>query len=214
MRPPFWLAGLALFWSGCASTEVDRVRIYNDEGVHLFEQGDYLTARECFQSALALAPEDAGLLFNIGKCYYSQGNVARAEEIYRECLSREPNHARCRHALTVLLVNTNRRKEAVYMIESWLAKEPKLADPYTEDGWLWRQAGDLPQAQARLQQALDRDPHNLRALTELGLVYEDLGLSERALVLYERALAIDPRQPNLVQRINRLEAQKIGRPKP
>jgi tetratricopeptide (TPR) repeat protein len=214
MRRFLWLAGLALVLSGCGPTVAERVRVYNEEGVHLFQHGDYLTARQCFEMALALQPEDAGLQFNIGKCYYRQGNVAKAEEMYRDCLNREPNHARCRHALAVLLVNTKRRKEAVFMVESWLAKEPKLSDAYAEDGWLWHQAGDLPQAQARLQQALDKDPHNLRALIELGEVYDELGLPERALVLYEHSLDLDPRQPDLVQRVNRLKAKGIAPPKP
>jgi Flp pilus assembly protein TadD len=214
MRLVFVWAGVAVLLSGCGPSVAEKVRTYNDEGVHLFQQGDYLTARQCFETALAVQPEDAGLLFNVGKCYYHQGNVAKAEEMYKACLSRDGNHARCRHALTVLLVNTNRRKEAVFMVESWLAKEPTLPDPYADDGWLWHQAGDLPQAQARLQQALDKDPHNFRALTELGLVYEDLGLPERAVVLYERSLQINPRQPDLVRRLNGLKAKGIARPKP
>ena len=107
-----------------------------------------------------------------------------------------------------------RRKQAVAMVEDWLARRPKRSDPYAEDGWLWHQAGDLPQAQARLQQALDLDPHNVRALAELALVYEHLGLPERAVVLYERALDVDPGQPDVAQRLNQLRAQGAGRPKP
>jgi hypothetical protein len=45
-------------------------------------------------------------------------------------------------------------------------------------------------------------------------VYEDLGLPARAVVLYERSIALDPRQPDVVQRLNRLLAKGAGRPKP
>src|SRR5438034_732907 len=81
------------------------------------------------------------------------------------------------------------RAEAVRMMDAWIAREPKLSAARAEKGWLLHQAGDLPQAQAVLQEALELDPHDPRALTELGLVYEAMQRPERAVVLYERVLA-------------------------
>ncbi len=209
-----WWAGLLALLAGCGPTVGERLRTYNDDAMYLFQQGDYPGARECFQAALSLQPENADLLYDVGECYDRSGNAAKAEECYNLCLKRSADHVRCRHALTALLVRTGRRKEATYQVEAWLAKDPKKPDPYAEDGWLWHQAGDLPQAQARLQQALDLDPHNLRALNELGLVYEHLGLPERAVVLYNRSLALDPRQPDITERVNQLRSRGAGAPKP
>jgi Tfp pilus assembly protein PilF len=214
MGRAWWWAGLALCLAGCGPTVAEQVQTYNDLGVHLYEQGDYAGSRETFQMALALQPEDSAFLYNIGECYDHMGNNAKAEEYYNQCLQRSPNHARCRHSLAVLLVRTGRRKQAVYMIEDWLRREPKRPDPYAEDGWLWHQAGDLLQAQARLQQAIDVDPHNVRSLMELGLVYEDLGLPERAVTLYERVLDQDPRHHEAEQRLNVLRHKGTGPPKP
>jgi Tfp pilus assembly protein PilF len=214
MRTALWLAVLALPAAGCETADQQKIRTFSDDGVYLFQQGEYAGAREHFQAALQLQPENADLLYNVGECYERQGNLAKAEETYNLCLRKASDHARCRHALAVLLVRTGRRKDATYMVEDWLARAPKKPDPYAEDGWLWHQAGDLPQAQARLQQALDLDPHNVRALTELALVYEDLGLPERAAVLYERALQQDPRQPDVVRRLNALYAKGTKPPKP
>jgi Flp pilus assembly protein TadD len=208
------MAWLAWGLVGCGPAVQERVRTYNQDALYLFQQGDYAGACEVYQSALALQPKDLGLLYNIGECYDRLGNAAKAEDAYNQCLQKEPDHVRCRHALAVLLVRTGRRKQAVTMVEDWLAHNPKRADPYAEDGWLWHQAGDLPQAQARLQQALDLDAHNLRALNELALVYEDLGLPDRAVVLYERSLDQDPRQPDVARRLNQLRAKGSGRPKP
>jgi Tfp pilus assembly protein PilF len=209
-----WFAGIALGLAGCGPAVQESVRTYNEDGVYLFQHGEYTGARESFQAALALQPENDGLLFNIGECYDRQGQTAKAEEFYNKCLQKESGHARCRHALAALLVRTGRRKEATRMIEAWLAKESKKADAYAEDGWLWHKGGDLPQAQARLQQALDIDPHNVRALTEMGLVYEELGMPDRAVVVYERSLDQDPSQPEVKQRLNALLVRGTGRPKP
>ena len=214
MRPG-WAAGVLVLLAGCVPNEREqRVRAYNEDGVHLFGQGDYVHARDTFQGALALTPEDANLHFNLGQCYDRLGRAELAEQSYRACLQRAPNHPECRHALCVLLVRRGRRDEAVRLVEDWLKTQPRLAAAYAEDAWLWHQAGDLPQAQSRLQQALDLDPHDPRALTEMGLVYEALGYPDRALVAYERCLDVRPNQPELVRRVNELRARGVGPPRP
>ena len=203
----FWLAG-------CVTTSDDRFRDYNDDGIHLFREGNYHDARESFHEALKLRPDDPAVLYNIGECYYRMGNAGKAEQSYKECLFRAPNHAACRHSLAVLMMQQNRKAEAGKMIEDWLIREPKLAAAYAEDGWYWHQSGDLIRAQARLQQALEIDPHDLRALIELGQVYETMNRPGRALVLYERAVDKDPKQVELKSRIQFLLARGAGRPRP
>jgi Flp pilus assembly protein TadD len=214
MRQVWLMAGMVLGLAGCSTVADERFRDYNEDGVQLFQHGNYADARESFQAALALKPEDSALLYNLGECYDHLGDGAKAERFYQACLQRAPNHVPCRHALAVLLVRENRRPEVAKMIEDWLAREPKLAAAYAEDGWFWRQTGDLPRAQARLQQALEFDPHDGRALTELAQIYETMQRPDRALVLYERALEGAPNQPELTNRVNMLLAQGAGRPRP
>ncbi len=214
MRPSGWIGVALLFLAGCTSTVQERAHTFNEDGVRLFQSGNYAAARENFQAALQLAPGDANVVYNIGQCYERQGDSPRAEQTYQECLRQAPNHAACQHALTVLLVQEGRRAEAVRMVEAWLAREPRLAAAYAEDGWLWHQAGDWPRAQARLQQALELDPHDILALTQLAQVYEAMQRPERALVLYERVLAIDPRQAEADNRMHVLLAKGAGRPRP
>jgi Flp pilus assembly protein TadD len=213
MRPG-WVLGVVLAAAGCTPTARDRVRAYNADGVYLFQRGEYVQARDTFRTALELTPEDANLRYNLGQCYERLGDEGRAEKTYKECLERAADHAEARHALCVLLVRQKRREEAVRMVEEWLARRPRLGAAYAEDGWLWHQAGDLPRAQSRLQQALQLDPHNGLALTELGLVYEELRRPDRALSLYERSLDANPNQPDVVRRVNRLRSAGTPYPRP
>lgn len=215
MRRWYVLAGLLLTLAGCASpTPTERARLYNEDGVHLYAQGDYAQARESFRAALQLTPEDVGLIFNIAETYEKQGALAEAERYYYECLDRSPNHVVCRHTLATLLVRQNRWQDASRMVADWLQEEPALSAAHAEDGWLFLQAGDLPRAQARFQKALELDPRNMRALTELAGVYETLNRPDRALVLYERALAAEPKQPAVEERLKQLKEQGVGRPRP
>lgn len=199
---------------GCGTADLERVRYFNDDGVYLFERGDYRTAQDSFEAALALQPGDAHLLYNLGQCCHRQNRMSQAETHYRQCLQVSPNHADCRHALVVLLLWDGRRREAEEMIDDWLRREPQRADPYVEDAWRLRQNGQLEQAKGRLQQALALDPRHVRALTELGILYEVERHPDRALVLYERALQVSPERPELVARVNHLRSQGIRSARP
>jgi Flp pilus assembly protein TadD len=208
------IVGLCFLLASCTPTAQELVKQYNDDGVLLYERGDYAGARQSFEAAQKLAPDDAAVLYNLGQCHDRLGEPAKAEPLYKECLIRSPNHAACRHSLAVLWVKAGRQAQAERMVEDWLAREPKLSSPYAEDGWLWHLRGDLPRAQARLQQALQIDAHDLRALTELALVYEERQRPDRALVLYDRILDINPRQPEIAAHMEQLKAQGAKPPKP
>jgi len=203
-----------LLLAGCATPQEDRAHAATENGLRLYQQGNYAAAQQDFQAALQFRPGDADLVYNIGQCYEHQHDLARAEQTYGECLRQAPNHVAAHQALAGLLMRQGRRPEATHMIEDWLIHQPRLAAAYALDGWLWHQTGDLPRAQARLQQALELDPHDVRALTELALVYEDLHRPERALVLYERVLALDNHQPQVENRLHVLLAKGTGRPQP
>jgi tetratricopeptide (TPR) repeat protein len=214
MARPGWVVGLTFLVVGCTETVQERVRVYNEDGVQLYKAGSYAQARETFQAALALKPGDCNLAFNIGQCYEHLGQLDKAEQAYRQCLQLAPEHEECRHALVVLLWQQNRRPETVKLVEDFLARHPKLAAAYAEQGWLWHQLGDLTRAQARLVQALEFDPHNNLALTELAQIYETKNRADRAVYLYEQALTYHPNQPDVINRLTALKAQGAGRPKP
>src|SRR5437879_13902593 len=104
MRWASWFLVLALCLAGCESASQERLRDYNQDGVYLFERGDYAAARQSFQAALALKPEDPGLLYNLGECCDRSGDTIKAERYYQQCLVQAPNHADCRHVLASMLV--------------------------------------------------------------------------------------------------------------
>src|SRR5262249_1504362 len=128
------LAGL-LSLAGCETTGEQRAREFNEDGVLLFRQGDYRSARENFELALATRPEDPALLYNLGQTCDRLGDWPKAEQYYQQCLKSSPNHADCRHALAVMLYRTGRKEEAGRMIQDWLADQPNLADAYALAGW-------------------------------------------------------------------------------
>jgi Tfp pilus assembly protein PilF len=209
------LAGLAIPLSGCALPQgEDRAQLFNDDGVHLFSQGDYRSALDSFDLALTLNPQDPGLLFNIAQCYDRLGDVKQAEQYYGYCLVRAPNHGDARLALVEMLYRTGRKPQADRIIEDYLRANPKSADALMLDGRRLREEKALPQAQGRLQQALDAEPTNRRALIEMAVLYEQLKMEDRALVLYERVLTREPNQAQVAECVSRLRDKGIRRPLP
>jgi Tfp pilus assembly protein PilF len=207
-----WLLLLAPL--GCASPIDERVRDYQEDGVHLFSRGDYQGARESFEAAVALTPNDAKLLYNLGQCHDRTGDWRQAEHYYLACLRASPQHSPAKFAQVTLLYKTGRQPEANRMIEEWLTSKEGLADAYALDAWRLRQDKAVPQAQARLQQALALDPHHPRALVELGIIYEMTGMPDRALALYERSLERDPHQSEVADRVRQMRAKGVKRPLP
>jgi tetratricopeptide (TPR) repeat protein len=200
--------------SGCVDANQERMQQLHEDGQLLFKKGDYDNARQSFEAALKIQPDDPALLYNIGQCHDRVGDAAKAEKDYKDLIEAYPNHAPGRHALAVLLLRQGRRKEVDDMIEGWLAREPQRADAYVEDGWRLRQDGDLLQAQARLQQALDLEPRHVRALVEMAILYEIMERPSRALALYERALKLDPQHPGVAEHADKLRARGVTRPLP
>ncbi|HYV34656.1 MAG TPA: tetratricopeptide repeat protein [Gemmataceae bacterium] len=208
------LAILAPLTTGCETEKHERFRQYNDEGIHLYQQGDYASARDHFELALPLEPKDASVLYNLGQCNDRLNQTARAEDYYKQCLQANANHPECRHALALLMYRTGRNAEADQMIQEWLNNEPALGAAYAEDGWRLRQAGQFQPAVGRFQQALHYDPKNVRAMTELGQIYEEHEHPELALSMYTLALQQNAQQPALKERINLLMAKGVRKPLP
>jgi tetratricopeptide (TPR) repeat protein len=215
-RLGYLFAFLAL--AGCATTinVEERVRDLNDIGLTDFSLGRFSQARECFELALQLTPQDPNLLFNLAQCDDRLGKYQTAEQYYVLCLQKNPNHIEARYALVMLYYRSGRKAEAEQQIAQWLSEQPTSPEPYALDGWRLRQENDLTGARDRLFEALARarNQKNAHALTELGVVYETMNNFENALIYYTRSLECNPNQPDVIDRLAQLKLRNVGPPRP
>lgn len=56
-------------------------------------RGDFVNSLSCYEAALALLPDDAEILVNLGRLAFRMGMFEVAEGILRHFLSRVPDHA-------------------------------------------------------------------------------------------------------------------------
>jgi Flp pilus assembly protein TadD len=197
---------------GCDATQQERIRLYNEDGIHQFSQGNYRDAADSFEQALMLKPNDPVLSFNLGQAYDRAGKAQQAETYYLECLKRDATMADARQAYANLLSRTGRTEDAHRLIEQWTTQEGNASDALVLQAWKLRQQQNYSEAYDKLQAALAQEPHNPRALTELGILYEKTNFPERSLVLYERVLAQNPNLFEVRERIAALKSRGIGRP--
>jgi Flp pilus assembly protein TadD len=185
----------------------------SNQGVQLYQQGNYLGAVNSFQEALAKQPGNPDCFYNLGATYHQQAKVFSsdadrevAEQYYHLCLARNPDHVACQRALAVLLVEEGRGPEAVSNLQSWAAARPTNPQPHIELARLAAEHGDLREAENQLVDALAIDPNNPRALVALGQMRESAGDPAQAMANYSRALAIDPQQPVVAARVASLSS--------
>jgi tetratricopeptide (TPR) repeat protein len=76
--------------------------------------------------------------------------------------------------------------KGVLMLRSLTERFPQHSPVYTQLGRLAIQTGQYDRAAERLQQAIDLDPENIRAICLLADTWDKLGNTERASALYEQ----------------------------
>lgn len=164
----------------------------NQQGVDYLKTNDVPKAHAKFVEAWKQEPANAETLYNLASTYHRRGQNREAEQYYRLALKQKPDFAVCRHNYYLLLVSENRALEARTDAQSWLKEHPESADALTQAGWLARLQGDQPTAQKQLQKALSIEPHNTEALLEMGKLYQEYHMNDRARGLYTRVLQQEP----------------------
>jgi tetratricopeptide (TPR) repeat protein len=189
----------------------------NMQGVHLYEQGQLYGAMEKFQQAMAADPNDANAYYNLASTLHRMGSanndpqlMQQAEQLYNECLNRNPDHTGCYRALAVLLVETDRSDRAFVLLKNWAIRNPQSADARIELARLYQEFGDTKTAELQLQQALQLDQRNQRAWTAMASLREQKGDYRQALANYQRAYTLHGYNPALASRIAALNNATAG----
>ncbi|MCX5797864.1 MAG: tetratricopeptide repeat protein [Elusimicrobia bacterium] len=120
-----------------------------------------------FVSILETSPRSVRGMVNAGQVRLEQGRFAEARDLNLAALSLKP-----------LLGGENPAVRAPL--------------PYSNLGIAYMRLGDLPAAEAALQEALKRDPQSLDAWVNLGIVFAKQRRLDGAINAFEKALALAP----------------------
>jgi tetratricopeptide (TPR) repeat protein len=147
-------------------------------------------AIEQYREILRLQPSDDDAALWLARLYRLQNDPAKAEDVLRALLTREPANENGIEQFTQLLLDEGKSQEAVDTLQSGLqrAPTPKLWELL---GDAYNQIHDLPKAEAAYRQAAEAQPDDLNHRKELAQTLLTEEKFTEALEQYQRLSQMD-----------------------
>ena len=123
---------------------------------------------------------------------HQSGRLQAAEQIYRQILQVEPNHADAIHLLGVVASQTGRPDEAAACCRRALQLKPDYVEAHNNLGNALKDQGKLDEAAACFRRAVELKPDFAMAHSNLGNALRALGRPAEAVVAYRRAVELQP----------------------
>jgi len=113
---------------------------------------------------------DAASHTTAGLAAFDAGDMAKAEQEFRDAIALDPKQARAQFGLGNVLVRQGRLPEAEQSFRAALAADPNLASAQANLGVTYYQMGQLAQAATAFEGALRLEPDDAATLYLLGAV--------------------------------------------
>ena len=130
--------------------------------------------------------------FDLALQYHQAGNLRGAEQIYRQILRGEPNHADAIQFLGVAALQSGRFVEAVELIQRAIYLNPHVAAYHNNLGAALQWQRRHVEAAESYQQALRLQPDDVDALFNLGTCLKELGRLLESVECFQRAVLLKP----------------------
>ena len=143
--------------------------------------GDFVSSITCYESALALLPNQADVANDLGRLAFRMGMKAQAEKLFRHFLAAKPNHAEGANNLACAIRDQDRAEEAIEILRPAIEANPEMAMPWNTLGTIVTEQGDLQAAHTFFDEALRLQPAFPKAQYNRGNVRLSLGDAEGAL---------------------------------
>ncbi len=124
--------------------------------------------------------------------HHRSGRLADAEKLYTAILLADPVHADSLHMIGVLASQTGRVGLGIELIGQAIRQKEDVASFYCSLGRALAAHGQIEDAIKSLERALEIEPHDAIALSDLGNIHRQNSDSKAALACYEKAIGIDP----------------------
>ena len=130
-----------------------------------------------------------------GNLLLDRGDLRGAAEVFRRALELDPESARARNNLGLVLARLNDPQGGKSELQKAIALDPKLALAYNALGIRYLEEGHVSEAREAFQQAIRINPQYAEAKNSLGTLYAKLGKNAEAVALFEEAVEDSPQYP-------------------
>lgn len=171
------------------------------KGNALLALGKSAEAEKAFRRAIELRPEWTPPMANLGSLLIRRNQLAEAELILTKAIQLNEQNFPAYAALTELRINARAKPEAIRelleKIKTMTAKANPTASVWSARAALENYLGDRKSAKTSLQRALEIDPRNTSALSELTDIALVEGDTNRASELIKILAQIAPEMTNV-----------------
>jgi tetratricopeptide (TPR) repeat protein len=141
-----------------------------------------------FEVKLATIPEALAIAIE----HHQGGRLQAAEQIYRQILQMEPNHADALLLLGAIACAVGKLEIAVEYMARAVQLKPDFAEAHSNLGLALKEQGKLDEAVACHRRALALKPDFAEAHSNLGVALKEQGKLDEAVACYRRSLALKP----------------------
>jgi tetratricopeptide (TPR) repeat protein len=173
----------------------------NSMGTLLALKGDPKGALAEFERAVKADPDWPVAQGNIATLLFEGGRLADAQSAFERWVAIEPEAVEARLGLALDLLMTKQQEPAIAQFNEVLKRDPDNVRAHIALGETLSRRGDLEGAQAHLEAAARLDRTIPRVFNSLGDLLVKRGLGAQAADAYRRSLALDPKQPDIRERL-------------
>ena len=158
--------------------------------------GDYEQAETVFESALAIAPDDADLLLDFSVMRLEQKKNEQAKSLAAKVIQADPANARAQYLVGSALCQLGDYRGAKEHLEAAIVKAPNFETGYLL-GIAYLKLHDLTHADLLFNDMIKGLGDSAQIHIYLGRAYRDGGVVERAVEELKKAVALDPNAPQV-----------------
>jgi len=186
-----------------------------DVGSYWMRLGDFYTAisrqkptwtqkldrkriQQCYEKALALAPNDAEIEIRLADTYADNGDFQKAADSYAKLLVQNPNTPRIRERLAANYIRADQKEKAAAVLEEIIKREPLQFAIYNYLGEVYEDLGKHEKAISNYQQSLvvnPNQPENYSLITALQLDSKQVDLALETMATWKKKFPTDFRVP-------------------
>jgi len=160
--------------------------------------GRHDQAIEIYMAFLAKDPKgNPPVYYYLGKSLFGSGDLARAEQSFRQALELQPKMKGCHFYLGNIAVKNEDYALAVTEFEEELGLSPGSDSVLLNLGQARAKAGDGDGALAAFQQAVQVNPEKSEAYLQMAGIYEQRGEKDKAEEMYQQVVSLDPKNAAL-----------------
>jgi Tfp pilus assembly protein PilF len=162
-------------------------------GLSLLEAGRVAEAENALKEALNGRPDNTDFQLAMAALHHKQGANAQAEETYKQVIATHPGLAQAHKSYGDLLVLLKRPTEALAQYATAVKEAPNAAFRRVYASTLIK-GGKTSEAIEQLREALKLEPGSAQLNMELGDALSQAAQNREAIVAYEKAIELNPKQ--------------------